>query len=94
MLIPFLPLQNKYPVTPFIFSDFDKKDIDNQKVQVTNTIKRESGNIWYLLTWQLTLDRIMLIPFLPLQNEYPATRNICANFDLKKDIDNQKGTSS
>ena len=32
----------------------------------------------------------MCITFLPVQNEYPATRYICQNFDPKKtDIDNQ-----
>ena len=37
----FLPVQIKYPATRFICQNFDKKpDIDNQKVQVADEIKR------------------------------------------------------
>ena len=37
----FLSVQNKYPATRFICQNFDKKpDIDNQKVQVADEIKR------------------------------------------------------
>ena len=49
-----------------------------------------SGNIWYHLTWQLMIDIIMRIPFLPVQNKYPSTRFICQSFDNKRHIDNQK----
>ena len=35
-------------------------------------------------------DKIMCITFLYVQNEYPATRFICQNFDNKRRIDNQK----
>ena len=54
MLIQFLPLQNKYPVTRFICSNFDKEDIDKKKVQVTNEIKRD---IWkYLVSSGMAND--------------------------------------
>ena len=33
------------------------------------------------MTWQMMLDIIMCITFRPVQNKYPATRFICANFD-------------
>ena len=38
----------------------------------------------------MMLDIIMRVTFLPVQNKYPATRFICANFDNKRQIDNQK----
>ena len=38
-----------------------------------------STNIWYNLTWQMMLDIIMSISFLPVQNEYQATHFICQN---------------
>ena len=49
-----------------------------------------SENIWYHLKWHMMLDIILRIPFLPVQNKYPATCFICANFDNKRQIDNQK----
>ena len=42
MRVTFLPVQNKYPATRFIFQDFDQKmNIDDQKVQVADEIKRD-----------------------------------------------------
>ena len=38
-------------------------------------------DIWYHPTWQMMLDIIMSIIVLPVQNIYPVTRFICANFD-------------
>ena len=49
-----------------------------------------SGHIWYHLTWQMMLNIIVCMTFLPVQNKYPATRFILANFDKKRYIDNQK----
>ena len=47
MCLTFLPVQNKYPVTRFIFHNFDnKRHIDDQKVQVFDEIKRD---IWKYL---------------------------------------------
>ena len=53
-----------------------------------------SGNIWFHLTWQMMLDTITYMAFLPVQNKYPDNRYIYQNFDNKRCIDNQKGTSS
>ena len=36
------------------------------------------------------LDTMKFIKLLPVQNKYPATRFILANFDKKRYIDNQK----
>ena len=42
MCIRFLPVQNKYPATRFMYQQFDnKRHIDNQKVQVADKIKRD-----------------------------------------------------
>ena len=42
MCVTFLPETNKYPDTRFICQDFDKKlNIDDQKVQVADQIKRD-----------------------------------------------------
>ena len=47
MRVTFLPVQNKYPATRFIFQNFDKKRyIDNQKVQEADEIKCD---IWKCL---------------------------------------------
>ena len=47
MCITFLPVQNKYPATSFISQNSKiKRDIDNQKVQVADEIKRD---IWKYL---------------------------------------------
>ena len=43
MCVTFLPLQNKYPATRFFARFLTKKDIDNQKVQVADKMKRD---IW------------------------------------------------
>ena len=44
MLIPFFPVQNKHPAARFICHNFDtqKTDIDNQKVQVADEMKRDT----------------------------------------------------
>ena len=53
--VTFLPVQNKYPATRFIFQDFDKKiNIADQKVQVADEIKRD---IWkYLVSFDVADD--------------------------------------
>ena len=75
-------------------ANFDqKKDIDNQKVQVTDEIKHDIWkhlDIKHHLTWQMMLDIIMCITFRSVQNKYPPTRFICQNFDNERHIDNQK----
>ena len=38
----------------------------------------------------MMLDIIILILSLAVQNKYPATRLICANFDKQRYINNQK----
>ena len=49
MRVTFLSVQNKYPATRFICKDFDKKmNIDDQKVQVADDIKRY---VWKYLVW-------------------------------------------
>ena len=49
-----------------------------------------SPNIWFHLTWQMMLDIIVCITFLPVPSKYQATRLICHNFEMKRYIDNQK----
>ena len=51
----FLPVQNKYPATRFICQNSDnKRHIDNQKVQVSDEIKRD---IWkYLVSSDVAGD--------------------------------------
>ena len=53
--VTFLPLQNKYPATRFIFKNFDKKmNIADQKVQVADEIRRD---IWkYLVSSDVADD--------------------------------------
>ena len=55
LCVTFLPVQNKYPATHFIFQDFDKKmNIADQKVQVADEIKRD---IWkYLVSSDVADD--------------------------------------
>ena len=38
----------------------------------------------------MMIDIMKCIKLLPVQNKYHATRFICANFDNKRQIDNQK----
>ena len=87
MCITFLPVQ-KYTQLIVSYARILKKtlNINNQKVQVTDEIKRDILNIWYNLSWQMVLDIIMYITFFPMQNKYPATRFICQNFDGKNCI--------
>ena len=49
-----------------------------------------SANIWYHLTWQMMLDIIMCIKFLPVQNKYPAPCVLCQNFNKERYNENQK----
>ena len=49
-----------------------------------------SGKIWYHLTWQMMLDIMKCIKLLPLQNNYPAARFICHNFEINWYIDIKK----
>ena len=47
MCIKFLPVQNNYPATRFIYQNFDnKRHIDDHKAQVADEIK---GDIWKYL---------------------------------------------
>ena len=49
-----------------------------------------SVNTWYHLTWQMMLNIIMRVTFLPVQNKYPASRFICQNLDKERYNENQK----
>ena len=53
MLIPFLPVQNKYSATRLVCANYDKKDTDYQKVQVTDEIKRD---LWKYLVFSDVAD--------------------------------------
>ena len=86
--VTFLPGQNKYPATRFIFQKFDKNGIlIIKRLKELTILSVISGNILYHLMWQMIIDIIMLITFFPLQNKYSVTRFLCSN---RKDIDNQK----
>ena len=54
LCVTFLPVQNKYPATRFIFQDFDKNEYDDKKVQEADEIKRD---IWkYLVSSDVADD--------------------------------------
>ena len=80
--VTFLPMQIKYPATRSTFQNFDKNGIlIIKRYKQLTRLSVISGNIWYHLTWLMMLDIMTCVTFLPVQNEYPATRFICQNID-------------